>query len=66
MTEIFTVGDKVTYRDSLTGKTRCGVITSVCGSAGTIRTITKAEIEIVGADVNHLIVRSKASTDGKN
>ncbi|MGO9519844.1 MAG: hypothetical protein ACLPND_22630 [Candidatus Korobacteraceae bacterium] len=43
MIETFKVGDKVTYEDS-TGETKYGVITSMSGADGTIRTTTETEI----------------------
>jgi len=47
MTESFNVGDRVTYEDSSTGETKYGVITSMRGTDGTIRTITETAIECV-------------------
>jgi hypothetical protein len=44
MTEHFNVGDKVVYEDANTGETKYGIITSIKGSDGTIRTITRAKI----------------------
>jgi ribosomal protein L35AE/L33A len=44
MTETFNVGDKVIYEDSSTGETKYGIITSMSGTDGIIRTTTETEI----------------------
>ena len=45
MSETFNIGDRVAYEDPSTGETKYGVITSMSGTDGTIRTMTETVIE---------------------